>query len=219
MALASLPYVKWGVAFVDLDNDGWADLFSVNGHVYPQVDTLSSGARYKEPATLFLNETNGTFCDASAQAGEAIEAPRVSRGLAAVDLNNDGNVDLVVENLVGAPLLLQHQGIPGRHWVTFELAGTRSNRLAIGARVTLRSGGPAHTMIQTDEVRSGGSYLSQSDLRVHFGLGTETQIDSVEVHWPSGRTEALGHVDADHIYSVLEGSGLVPPSALRPATH
>ncbi len=227
VALASLPYVKWGVAFADLDNDGWSDLFSVNGHVYPQVDTLSSGARYKEPATLFLNETDGTFCDASAQAGDAIKTPRVSRGLAAVDLDNDGNLDLVVENLVGAPVILHNEGKPGTHWVTFDLAGTKSNRLAIGARVTIRSSGITHPptqpqpqpMIQTDEVRSGGSYLSQGDLRVHFGLGPATEVDSVEIHWPSGRTETLAHLPADHIYSVLEGSGLVAPAAVHPATR
>ncbi len=215
VALASLPYVKWGVAFADLDNDGWADLFSVNGHVYPQVDSLPSGARYQEPANLFMNERDGTFCEAGAQAGAAMLAPHVSRGLAAVDLDNDGNVDLVVENLVGAPIILHNNGQAGAHWITFELTGTKSNRLALGARVTVRAGG----MTQTDEVRSGGSYLSQSDLRVHFGLGGATGIDSVEVRWPSGRVEALGHVAADHIYEVLEGSGVVPAGAVRPAAH
>ena len=215
VALASLPYVKWGVAFVDLDNDGWADLFSVNGHVYPQVDSLPSGARYKEPANLFMNERDGTFCDAAGQAGEAILTPQVSRGLAAVDLDNDGNIDFVVENLVGAPLILHNNGQAGAHWITFDLTGTKSNRLALGARVTIRAGG----MTQTDEVRSGGSYLSQSDLRVHFGLGSATGIDSVEVRWPSGRVEALGHVAVDHIYQVLEGSGVVPAAAVRPGAH
>ncbi len=212
VALASLPYVKWGVAFVDLDNDGWADLFSVNGHVYPQVDSLPSGARYKEPANLFMNERDGTFCDAAAQAGDAISTPHVSRGLAAVDLDNDGNVDFVVENLVGSPLILHNTGQPGAHWITFELAGTKSNRLALGARVTLRAGGTT----QTDEVRSGGSYLSQGDLRVHFGLGSATAIDSAEVRWPSGRVEMLPHLAPDHIYQVLEGSGVVPASAIYP---
>ena len=215
VALASLPYVKWGVAFVDLDNDGWADLLSVNGHVYPQVDSLPSGARYREPANLFLNDKDGTFCDASAQAGEAIRTPRVSRGLAAVDLDNDGNMDMVVENLVGAPVILHNPGQPGAHWITFELAGTKSNRLALGARVTVRAGG----MTQTDEVRSGGSYLSQGDLRVHFGLGSATTIESVEVRWPSGRVEPLDHLAVDHIYPVKEGSGVVPYLTMRPFSH
>ena len=213
VALASLPYVKWGTAFVDLDNDGWADLVSVNGHVYPQVDSLPSGARYKEPASLFMNEKDGTFCDAGTQAGQAIQTPRVSRGLAAVDLDNDGNIDLVVENLVGAPVILHNPGQPGAHWVTFELAGTKSNRLALGARVTIRAGG----VTQTDEIRSGGSYLSQGDLRVHFGLGSATTIDSVEVRWPSGRVEPLAHLTVDHIYPVREGVGVVTPAAMKPS--
>ncbi len=213
IALASLPYVKWGVAFVDLDNDGWADLFSVNGHVYPQVDSLPSGARYKEPASLFMNQRDGTFCDAAAQAGEAIRTPQVSRGLAAVDLDNDGNIDLVVENLVGAPMILHNTGQAGAHWITLDLTGSKSNRLAIGARVTLVAGG----VTQTDEVRSGGSYLSQSDLRVHFGLGSAAGIESVVVRWPSGRVEPLGHLAIDRIHHILEGSGEVSPAAVRPS--
>lgn len=213
LALASLPYVKWGVAFADLDNDGWADLFSVNGHVYPQVDSLPSGARYREPANLFMNQRDGTFCDAATQAGEAVQTPQVSRGLAAVDLDNDGNVDLVVENLVGSPMILHNTGQPGTHWITLDLTGTKSNRSALGARFILKAGGTT----QTDEVRSGGSYLSQGDLRVHFGLGSAANIDSVEVHWPSGRVESLGRPPVDHIYQVLEGSGLVAPGVIRPA--
>ncbi|TCK71772.1 VCBS repeat protein [Acidipila rosea] len=211
-ALPSLPWVKWGTAFVDLDNDGWADLISVNGQVYPQVDSLPSGARYRQPKNLFMNERNGTFCNADRQAGAPLTEPRVSRGLAVADFDNDGNVDVVVEDLDGAPMLLHNQGSPGNHWVSFELAGTKSNRLALGARITLTAGG----VTQTDEVRSGGSYLSQNDLRVHFGLGKTTTIDKVEVHWPSGRTEEMAGLAADHFYSVLEGQGVVPPTKIAP---
>ncbi|WP_419804991.1 CRTAC1 family protein [Terriglobus sp.] len=211
VALPSLPYVKWGVVFGDLDNDGWLDLFSVNGHVYPQVDTLPSGARYAEPSNFFLNEKDGTFCDASAQAGTPVTMPRVGRGLAAADFENDGNLDLIVENLDGSPALLHNAGVPGRHWVSVELAGTKSNRLALGARVVLHAGG----MTQTEEVRSGGSYLSQSDLRVHFGLGSATRVDSVEVHWPSGAVDTLANLQADRFYAVREGAGVVSAEAIR----
>ena len=212
VALPSLPWVKWGDAFIDLDNDGWADLVSVNGQVYPQVDALPSGARYRQPMNLFMNEKNGTFCDAGQQGGPAITEPRVSRGLAAADLDNDGNVDLVVGNLDGAPTVLHNPGIPGAHWVSFELAGTKSNRLALGARITLTAGG----MTQTDEVRSGGSYLSQNDLRVHFGLGQARKIGSVEIRWPSGKIDKLSDLAPDQFYSVLEGSGLVESAKIHP---
>lgn len=213
VALTSLPWVKWGDAFVDLDNDGWADLIAVNGQVYPQVDSLPSGARYRQPKNLFMNERNGTFCDAAQQAGPALQEPKVSRGLAIADLDNDGNVDVVIGDLDGAPMILHNAGVPGNHWVSFELAGTKSNRLAIGARLTIIAGG----MTQTDEVRSGGSYLSQNDLRVHFGLAGAKKIDSLEIRWPSGKVEKLGNLDADRFYAVLEGSGVVSAEKIRPA--
>ena len=217
-AMPSLPYVKWGTAFVDLDNDGWLDLIAVNGHVYPQVDTLPSGARYKEPKVLNMNLGDGTFCDASDEAGAALKEPRVSRGLAVGDLFNDGNMDVVVEDLTGAPMILRNMGleagVPVRHWVSFELAGTKSNRLAIGARVKIVAGG----MTQTDETHSGGSYLSQNDLRVHFGLGAVKKIDSVEIRWPSGKVETIKDLDADKFYSVLEGQGIVPREKILPTS-
>jgi hypothetical protein len=213
VAVPSLRWVKWGTAFVDLDNDGWLDLVAVSGHVYPQVDGLPSGDRYRQPMLLDLNQGDGTFCDARDQAGPAVQVPRASRGLAAGDLFNTGNVDLVVENLEGSPVILRNRGIPGRHRVSFELAGTKSNRLAIGARVKITAGG----MTQTDEVHSGGSYLSQNDLRVHFGLGAAAKIDSVEIDWPSGAVTRLQDLAADRFYSVLEGRGIVPPQEIRPA--
>ena len=140
-------------------------------------------------------------------------SPHVGRGLAALDFDNDGNVDFVVENLDGQPILLRNTGEPGNHWVTFELAGIKSNRLALGARVTIHAGG----VTQTDEVRSGGSYLSQNDLRIHFGLAKAVRIDAVEVRWPSGKLESLKGMEADHFYSVLEGSGVVAHQAIQPA--
>ena len=214
VAVASLPYVKWGTAFVDLDNDGWLDIFTVGGHVYPQVDTLPSGARFREPKLMQMNRGDGTFCDATAQAGPALLEPRVSRGVAVGDLFNDGKMDIVINDLVGAPMILKNLGVEGRHWVSFELAGTKSNRLAIGARLKLVAGG----MTQTDEIHSGGSYISQNDLRVHFGLGKATKIDSLEIHWPSGKVETVKDLDADQYYSVLEGQGIVPAEKIRPST-
>jgi hypothetical protein len=213
LAIKALPWVKWGTAFADLDNDGWLDLITVTGHVYPQMDMLPSDPGYRQPAILSLNQKDGTFCDASDQAGHALEEKRVSRGLAVGDLFNDGNMDIVVNNLDGSPLLLRNHGIGGRHWVSLELAGTKSNRLALNARVKIVAGG----VTQTDEVHSGGSYLSQNDLRLHFGLGSTTNIDSVEIRWPSGAVENIRNLAADQFYSALEGRGIVPAETIRPA--
>jgi hypothetical protein len=212
VALPSLPWVKWGTAFLDVDNDGWLDLIAVSGHVYPQVDTLPSGAGYREPKLLQLNQRNGTFCDASTQAGPALLEKRVSRGLAVGDLFNDGNVDVVVGDIDGAPMILRNHGVPGMHWVSFELAGTKSNRLALNARMKIVAGG----MTQTEEIHSGGSYLSQNDLRVHFGLGAAQKIESVEIRWPSGKVESLNDVAVDQFHAVLEGQGIVSADRIRP---
>jgi hypothetical protein len=213
LALAAMPWVKWGTAFLDLDNDGWLDLLTVNGHVYPQADMMPGDSGYRQPKLLSMNEKDGTFCDASEQAGPALKEKRVSRGLAVADLFNDGNMDVVVNDLDGVPMILRNHGTAGRHWVSFELAGTKSNRLALNARIKIVAGG----MTQTDEVHSGGSYLSQNDLRVHFGLGSATKIDSVEIQWPSGAIDRVGNLAADQFYSVLEGKGVVSPESIRPA--
>ncbi len=159
-----------------------------------------------------MNNQNGTFCDAGKQAGPALQEPRVSRGAAFGDLDNDGHIDAVIEDLDGAPMILHNAGGDDNHWVTFELAGTKSNRLAIGARLKATTG----SVVQTEEVRSGTSFLSQNDLRVHFGLGKATMIDSLEVRWPSGKTETLKNIVPDRFYSILEGKGIVPDSAIRP---
>jgi hypothetical protein len=216
-ALPSLPYVKWGTVFADLDNDGWVDLVAVNGHVYPQVDSLPAGARYREPMTLEMNQADGAFCDASDEAGKPLTEPRVARGLAVGDLFNDGNLDLVIGELDGAPMILRNRGVADRHWVSFDLVGTKSNRLALNARVTVKAAG----MTQTDEVHSGGSYLSQNDLRLHFGLGAAGKIDSVVVHWPSGKVETLNDLAVDKFYEVKEGAGVLPAQTVQipPAAH
>jgi enediyne biosynthesis protein E4 len=215
LAVASLPWVKWGTAFFDIDNDGWQDLVAVSGHVYPQVDSLPSGARYREPGVLSINQGNGTFCDASKQSGTALQELRVLRGLAAGDLFNDGRIDLVIEDLDGAPMILRTQAPAENHWIGLELQGTKSNRLALGAEVRVTAG----AVTQTDEVRSGGSYLSQNDLRLHFGLDSAKTIDALEIRWPSGLVEKIPtkSMAVDKLYYVLEGKGLVDAPAIRPS--
>jgi enediyne biosynthesis protein E4 len=206
IARGTTPYVGWGDAFFDLDNDGWPDLIIVNGHVYPQVDTKDIGTTFHEPKLLYLNQHDGTFRDISKLAGPAIQVPQVSRGLAVGDLFNDGRLEIVVENLEGEPMILQTQGGPRNHWVSFELEGSKGNRLALNARIRATAG----DLVQLDQVQSGGSYLSQSDLRIHFGLGGHEKVDKLEVFWPSGKVETLTNVGADHFYLLKEGEGILP---------
>jgi len=200
IAPATTPYVGWGDAFFDFDNDGWPDLFLVNGHVYPQVDSIDITAKYREPGLLFLNQRNGTFKNISKLVGPAIQTPQVSRGVAIGDLFNDGRLDIVIENLEGGPMILRSQGGPANHWISFALEGTKSNRLALNARVKATAG----DLVQTGEVLSGGSYLSQNDLRVHFGLGSREHVDKVEILWPDGKTEVRTNLAADHFYTTKE---------------
>ena len=210
VARASRGYVGWGDAFVDFANRGWPDLFLVNGHVYPQVDSVPTGPRYREPMVLLENQRNGTFKDISKDAGAAIQTPRVSRGMAIGDLFNDGKLEAVIENLVGPPTVLRPEG-PNRNWIGFQLEGRKSNRLALNARVRVTAG----RLVQLGEVLSGGSYLSQNDLRLHFGLGDYTKIDKAEVLWPDGKVENLIHLAAGRYYSVREGAGIVPGPAAQ----
>jgi enediyne biosynthesis protein E4 len=178
----------------------------VNGHVYPQVDSMETGTKYREPKLLFLNQHDGTFRDISKLVGTAIQVPQVSRGLAVGDLFNDGHLELVTENLVGGPMILRTEGGPQNHWISFELQGTKSNRLALNASVRVTAG----KLVQEGEVLSGGSYLSQNDLRLHFGLGKLDRVDKVEISWPSGAIEVLSQLPADHFYCIREGAGVVP---------
>jgi enediyne biosynthesis protein E4 len=212
VAPATTRYVGWGDAFLDLDNSGWLDLFLVNGHVYPQVDQIVDGPKYREPALLFLNERDGTFKDASQMLGPAIQVPRVSRGVAVGDLFNDGHTDIVIENLQGEPTILRPEGGPANHWISFQLEGTKSDRLALNARVKVTAG----DLVQTREIRSGGSYLSQSDLRLHFGLGGHQRVDKVEILWPAGGSETLTNLAADRFYCVEEGKGIIPSRQMNP---
>jgi enediyne biosynthesis protein E4 len=202
------PFVSWGTAFFDMDNDGWLDLFIANGHVYPQVDTIAGGTSYRQPMLLFRNHRDGTFDDVSQALADM--PPQSRRGAAFGDINNDGNVDIVVLN-VGEPpsLLLNHNDSPN-HRVLFKLVGTKSNKAAIGARVTVKAG----TLVQFSEVRGGASYISQNDLRLHFGLAANDKMNEVSIRWPNGETEVLHDVPADFIYTVVEGSGVQQKVAL-----
>jgi enediyne biosynthesis protein E4 len=212
IARPTLHYVGWGDAFYDIDNDGWLDLILVNGHVYPQVDQANIGVRFREPSLLFLNRRDGTFRDVSGEAGAALKLPRVGRGLAIGDLFNDGVQEVVIEALEGEPAILRPEGGPRNHWISFELSGASSSKLALNARVKVIAG----DLAQTDEVRSGGSYLSQSDLRLHFGLAAHRTADKVEISWPSGATEVLTSLVADRTYCIQQGTGAVPCSRIRP---
>jgi hypothetical protein len=208
----SYPYVGWGTAFFDMDNDTWLDILVANGHVYPQIDTLETGPRFREPLLLHRNNRDGTFDEVSKQAGLQELALKSRRGAAFGDVFNTGNVDVLLLNVGEPPSLLKNMNANGFHRVLFKLIGTKSNRAAIGARVTIRAAG----VKQFSEVRGGGSYLSQNDLRLHFGLGTAKKMESVEIRWPSGKVETLENVAADAIYTIVEGAGIRDSKALPP---
>jgi hypothetical protein len=199
----------WGTMFADVDNDGCPDLLVVNGHVYPEVDASRLGSTFKQPRFLYWNQHNGHFKDISAHSGPGLAIPLSGRGLATADLFNDGRVDAVVNNLSDRPLLLVNQAANANHWLGLHLIGTVSNRSAIGARVTLHGA----TRAWVDEVRSGSSYNSSSDLRMHFGLGTEANVTSIEVRWPNGNRERFTSPAADRILELVEGRGksIAPP--------
>jgi enediyne biosynthesis protein E4 len=189
----------WGVAFVDVDDDGWRDLVIANGHVYPEVEGKQLGDTYLQPTVLYQNLGNGKFKDATQEAGPAFATPRAARGLATGDLDGDGRPEIVIVNMNSVPSLLKNRG-PHGHYLNVSLAGTKSNRSAIGARVIITAG--VRKMI--DEVMSGGSYYSQNSLTLHFGLGQCTEVQNVEVHWPRGIVQSMGHVAADQTLKIVE---------------
>ena len=204
-------YLGWGTMFLDVDNDGWPDLLLVNGHVYPEVDKNNLGSNYEEPRILYHNLGKGTFADISSSAGPGITMTASSRGLAVGDLWNDGRISAVITNLNALPSLLVNQVRSPNHWITVRTVGTKSNRDGIGARISVKAG--ARTLV--DEVRSGSSYNSSSDMRVHFGLGTATKIDSIQIRWPNGLTERFDNLPVDSIHTLKEGSGTAVPSEAK----
>jgi hypothetical protein len=198
-------YVGFGVDFFDFDNDGWQDIFIANGHVYSQLAGRKLHLTYRQPKVLYRNLGNGRFEDVSAAAGAAIQAANLGRGCAFGDFDNDGDLDVLVNNLDGPPTLLRNDGGSGNNWISIKCAGTRSNRSAIGTRVTVTSAGRS----QLDEVMSGSGYYSQSDLRLHFGLGRGASAERVELAWPSGLKETYADLPANRFFVIAETKGIV----------
>ncbi|MBS1791253.1 MAG: CRTAC1 family protein [Acidobacteria bacterium] len=204
----SLPYVGWGLKFFDADNDGWLDLFVANGHVYPQVEGAYPGGQYKQRKLFYRNLRDGTFAEIAGEVSAALLERRVSRGVAFGDYDEDGAVDLIVNELDGAPMLLRNELMKtankdSANWVQLKLVGTKSNRNAVGAKVKLTAG----KLTQVDEVRSGDSYLSHSDWRLHFGLAEARTVEQVEIQWPNGNVEKLKNLPVNQTLVVTEGKG------------
>ena len=193
----------WGAMFMDVDNHGYPDLLVVNGHVYPEVDSAKLGASFREPRFLYRNLGNGKFADISKTSGPGLANPASGRGLAIADLFNDGRLEAVVNNLSDMPMLLVNEAANSNHWLGIRLIGTQSNRDGIGARVTVHGENRAWV----DEVRSGSSYNSSNDLRLHFGLGAEKKVKDVTVRWPNGETEIFDGPPVDRTVELQEGRG------------
>ena len=198
-APATLGHVGWGTKFFDYDNDGWIDLLAVNGHVYPQLPT------YRQRNLVFHNNRDGTFTEVGAQLGAPFAEKRTGRGAAFGDIDNDGDVDVVINNLDGSAQVLRNDGGNANNSILIKTIGVKSNRDGIGARVKIVSG----DLTQIDEIHSGGSYLSQSDLRLHFGLEKRTKVDLIEVHWPSGIIDKIADAGVNKIITIREGQGIV----------
>jgi enediyne biosynthesis protein E4 len=196
-------FVGWGCGFFDFDNDGWPDLLLVNGHAFPEVDGLKIDINYRERAILYRNDhrnNRGRFVDISESAGPGILEKHSSRGLAFADFDNDGRVGALVNNQNETPSLLRDAATSGNHWIGLKLEGVKANRSAIGARVRVTAG----SLVQMDEVRSGGSYLSQSDLRLHFGLGAQSKVDKIEITWPGGAKQVEKDLRSNQILTIRE---------------
>jgi hypothetical protein len=202
---STVSFLGWGAFFLDYDNDGFKDLFAANGHVYPEVDGKLNREVYREPLLLFHNSKNGKFQESDEAAGLRRLPAHSARGAAYCDYDNDGDLDIAVSNIDERPQLLRNEGGNRKHWLEMRLVGTTSNRDAIGARVKVRAG----EIVQWGRVRTGGSYISGNDLRLHFGLEGHDSVDSVEIRWPSGATEKLGKVPANRILTIQEGKGVV----------
>jgi hypothetical protein len=204
-------FLGWGCGFFDMDNDGWPDILICNGHVYPEVEQLKTEAGYPQQKLLYKNLRNGRFDDVSLQAGPGITVPLASRGCAFGDFDNDGDIDVVVNTVNDYPQLLRCDSLSGHNWIKVRTIGTKSNRSGIGARLRCVTHPPDESKPhqQIDEVRSGGSYISQNDLRVHFGLGKAEKVDVLEIRWPSGLIDTLKDVKGNKLIFVKEGEGIV----------
>jgi hypothetical protein len=198
-------YICWGAGIVDLDNDGWPDLFMVTGTVYPQIEKKLAAYPALTPRVVFRNLGNGTFEELGEEAGPGVSARHSSRGCAFGDFDNDGDLDILIVNLNEPPSLLRNDLRGAHHWLKIKLIGTKSNRSAIGARVLVRYG----KKMQAQEVLSQSSFYSVNDTRLHFGLGLE-KIADIEVRWPNGLKESYKAVTTDQLVTLKEGSGIVP---------
>jgi enediyne biosynthesis protein E4 len=198
-------WVGWGCGFADFDNDRWPDILIVNGHIFPELDDAGLGVSFRQPKVLYRNIGGERFEDVSATGGAVITTPAAARGAAFGDFDNDGRLDVVINNMHDAPSLLHGQTRNQNHWLQARLEGVKSNRSAVGARVACVTG----KFRQIQEVRSGGSFFSQNDFRLHFGLGDARRVDMLEIRWPDGSVERVVHCDADQIISVKQGSGIV----------
>jgi hypothetical protein len=196
-------YVGWGTGMVDLDNDGFPDLFAVTGSVYPEIERTLPAYPYRTPRLVFRNLGDGRFEELIDEAGPGVSAMHSSRGCAFGDFDNDGDVDVLVMNMNEPPSLLRNDVSGGGHWLKVLLVGVKSNRSAIGARVRATAAGTT----QVQEVRGGGSYYAQNDLRPHFGLGAASRVDRLEVRWPNGREEMWSGLEVNRIVTLKEGSG------------
>ena len=212
-------YLGWGVGFIDFDNDGWPDILICNGHVYPEVELLRTEAGYAQRKLLYRNLRNGRFEDISEKAGPGISIPTPSRGCAFGDFDNDGDLDFAVNCVNAFPQLIRCDSSLKHNWIKVRTIGVKSNRSGIGARLLCVTSPPAESKPhrQIDEVRSGGSYISQSDLRVHFGIGLAEKVDLLEIRWPSGAVDSLKNLPPNRLYYVTESSGIsrsvpFPPS-------
>lgn len=201
----NVHFLGWGVGFPDVDNDGWPDIFIVNGHVYPNIEQVELGGGYKQRKLLYRNLGNGRFEDISFGAGPGIQNATHARGLAIGDVFNQGKVDFVINNLHGPPSLLHNVKPSSGNWILVALEGTKTNPLGIGSRVRVFAEGRS----QFNEVRSGGSFCSQDDLRLRFGLGSVKKVDRLEVHWLGGDLESLSNLPANHLVIVRQGEGVI----------
>ncbi len=204
-------FLGWGGGFFDFDNDGWPDILLANGHVYPEVNQLKTELGYAQRKILYRNLRNGRFEDVSLQAGPAITTNVAARGCAFGDFDNDGDLDIVVNNVNDVPQLIRCDSRLNHNWIKVRTIGTKSNRSGIGARIrcVTRTADGSKEHVQTDEVRSGSSYISQNDLRVHFGLGQATKVERLEIRWPSGHIDTLKNVAANRLIYVREGEGII----------
>jgi enediyne biosynthesis protein E4 len=208
---AHTQFLGWGCGFIDFDNDGWPDILICNGHVYPEVEQLKTEAGYAQRKLLYRNLRNGHFSDISFRVGPGISDPAASRGCAFGDFDNDGDIDVVVNTVNDYPQLLRCDSKLANNWIKVRTIGTKSNRSGIGARLTCvtRVPGESKPHRQIDEVRSGGSYISQNDLRVHFGLGKAELVDLLEIRWPSGQVDAIKDLKVNQQVLVKEGEGVI----------